>query len=117
MGSQKVAFHSPCTLQHGIRLKGSVEEIVHALGHRAHAGAPTRTCAAASAGTYSILQPVISAALRARKLAALEEGDPEIIATANIGCLVHLAERSKAPVRHWIELLDERMMNRKRAVE
>jgi glycolate oxidase iron-sulfur subunit len=62
-----------------------------------------------------MLQPVISDALRARKLGALEEGEPEVIATANVGCLVHLAERAKVPVRHWIELVDERMMNRKRA--
>ncbi len=116
MGSKKVAFHSPCSLQHGLRLKGNVEEIVHALGHELTPVRDAHLCCGA-AGTYAILQPVISGALRSRKLAALEEGDPEIIATANIGCLVHLAERSKAPVRHWIELLDERMMNRKRAVE
>jgi glycolate oxidase iron-sulfur subunit len=116
MGSKKVAFHSPCSLQHGLKLKGDVEEIVHALGHELTPVRDAHLCCGA-AGTYAILQPVIAGALRSRKLAALEEGEPEIIATANIGCLVHLAERSKAPVRHWIELLDERMMNRKRAVE
>ncbi len=114
MGSKKIAFHSPCSLQHGLKLKGNVEEIVHALGHELTPVRDAHLCCGA-AGTYAILQPVISGALRSRKLAALEEGDPEIIATANIGCLVHLAERSKVPVRHWIELLDERMMNRKRA--
>jgi len=116
MGSKKIAFHSPCSLQHGLKLKGNVEEIVHALGHELTPVRDAHLCCGA-AGTYAILQPVISGALRSRKLAALEEGEPEIVATANIGCLVHLAERSKVPVRHWIELLDERMMNRKRAVE
>jgi glycolate oxidase iron-sulfur subunit len=114
MGSKKIAFHSPCSLQHGLKLKGNVEEIVHALGHELTPVRDAHLCCGA-AGTYAILQPVISGALRSRKLAALEDGDPEIIATANIGCLVHLAERSKLPVRHWIELLDERMTNRKRA--
>jgi len=59
-----------------------------------------------SAGTYSLLQPAIARELRKRKLAALEEGAPQAIASANIGCLMHLQEPTATPVRHWIELLD-----------
>ncbi|HEX6265311.1 MAG TPA: heterodisulfide reductase-related iron-sulfur binding cluster, partial [Burkholderiales bacterium] len=59
-----------------------------------------------SAGTYSLLQPRIAEELRARKLETLQEGAPECIATANIGCLAHLQAAAHLPVRHWIELLD-----------
>ena len=59
-----------------------------------------------SAGTYSMLQPELSTRLRDDKLAALAAGSPEVIATANIGCIAHLQGGSAAPVRHWIELLD-----------
>ena len=62
-----------------------------------------------SAGTYSVLQPAISQQLRSRKLAALASGAPQTIATANIGCLVHLQAGTRTPVRHWIQLLDDAM--------
>jgi glycolate oxidase iron-sulfur subunit len=109
MGSRKVAFHSPCTLQHGMKLKGRVEEILHALGLEL-TNVPDAHICCGSAGTYSILQRDLSAQLKANKLAALESGEPEVIATANIGCLVHLADGANCPVRHWIELLDARMV-------
>jgi len=109
LGSRKVAFHSPCTLQHGMQLKGRVEEILHALGLEL-TNVPDAHLCCGSAGTYSILQPTLSKALRARKLAALESGKPAVIASANIGCMMHLAEGTNVSVRHWIELLDSRMV-------
>jgi glycolate oxidase iron-sulfur subunit len=108
VGSQKVAFHSPCTLQHGMKLAGRVEEILHALGLELTPVRDPHLCCG-SAGTYSLLQPELSRQLKANKLAALEAGRPDVIATANIGCLAHLADGAKSPVRHWIELLDMRM--------
>ena len=110
-GAQRVAFHSPCTLQHGLRLGGRVEEILKALGLDLTTVADAHLCCG-SAGTYSILQPVLSQQLRANKVAALEAGRPEVIATANIGCLVHLSAGTQRPVRHWIELLEGRLMGR-----
>jgi glycolate oxidase iron-sulfur subunit len=62
-----------------------------------------------SAGTYSILQPELSQRLLASKVAALESGSPEVIATANIGCLNHIRGATSVPVRHWIELIAERL--------
>jgi glycolate oxidase iron-sulfur subunit len=109
LGSQKVAFQSPCSLQHGLRLKGRVEEILQALGLELVPVADAHLCCG-SAGTYSMLQPELSSQLKANKLAALHAGRPDVIATANIGCLAHLANGAKRPVRHWIELLDERMV-------
>jgi glycolate oxidase iron-sulfur subunit len=100
-----VAFHSPCTLQHGQRLNGVVEKILHDLGFRLTTVPDAHLCCG-SAGTYSILQPALARQLQERKLAALQSGAPALIATANIGCLAHLASGADAPVRHWVELLD-----------
>jgi glycolate oxidase iron-sulfur subunit len=108
LGPQRVAFHSPCTLQHGMKLAGRVEEILLALGLELTPVSDPHLCCGSS-GTYSLLQPKLSRELKANKLAALEAGLPELIATANIGCLTHLASGAKRPVRHWIELLDARM--------
>ncbi len=105
---QKVAFHSPCTLQHGQQLDGVVEGILSRAGFTLTAVADAHLCCG-SAGTYSILQPALSQQLLTNKLAALEQDGPDVIATANIGCQMHLASSAGRPVRHWIELLDEAM--------
>ena len=102
----RVAFHSPCTLQHGQQMRGRVEALLDALGYELAPVRDAHLCCG-SAGTYSLLQPAIAGELRERKLAALQEGAPEAIATANIGCLTHLQAPTATPVRHWIELLDE----------
>jgi glycolate oxidase iron-sulfur subunit len=101
----RVAFHSPCTLQHGQQLRGKVEALLTRVGYELVPVRDGHLCCG-SAGTYSLLEPQIAGELRSRKLAALEELAPEAIATANIGCLVHLQGGAAKPVRHWIELLD-----------
>jgi glycolate oxidase iron-sulfur subunit len=108
VGPQRVAFHSPCSLQHGMRLSGRVEEILLALGLELTPVADPHLCCGSS-GTYSLLQPELAGELKANKLAALEAGRPDLIATANIGCLTHLASGTTRPVQHWVELLDARM--------
>jgi len=109
-GAQRVVFHSPCTLQHGMKIRGQVEEILLAIGHSLLPVADGHLCCG-SAGTYSVLQPALSGLLRANKLKALEAPRPDVIATANIGCLTHLESGARSPVRHWIELLDARMLD------
>ncbi|MFO1317144.1 MAG: glycolate oxidase subunit GlcF [Burkholderiales bacterium] len=109
-GPQRVVFHSPCTLQHGMKIRGQVEEILLAIGHSLLSVADGHLCCG-SAGTYSVLQPALSGLLKANKLKALEAPRPDVIATANIGCLTHLESGTRTPVRHWIELLDARMLN------
>jgi glycolate oxidase iron-sulfur subunit len=104
----KLAFHSPCTLQHGMKIRGRVEPVLEALGFDLTPVADAHLCCG-SAGTYSVLQPELANALKANKLRALEAGVPTQIATANIGCLTHLASGTRTPVRHWIEILDERL--------
>ena len=104
-GHGKVAFQSPCTLQHGQQIRGKVEALLRAAGYELTPVNDAHLCCG-SAGTYSLLQPRIAEELRGRKLAALGAGRPEVIATANIGCLSHLQGASATPVKHWIELLD-----------
>ncbi len=101
---RRIAFQSPCTLQHGQRLNGTVEKLLHDLGFELLPVADAHLCCG-SAGTYSILQSSLSKRLRSNKLAALEAHTPELIATANIGCLTHLQAAARVPVKHWIELL------------
>ncbi len=101
----RVAFQSPCSLQHGQQLRGKVEALLIAAGYELAPVADGHLCCG-SAGTYSILQPELSGQLRDRKLAALNAGGPEVIATANIGCLSHLQGGTQTPVKHWIELLE-----------
>jgi len=101
----RVAFHSPCTLQHGQQLNGVVEGILRRAGFTLTPVDDAHLCCG-SAGTYSILQPELSQRLLTDKLAALQGPGPEIIATANIGCQLHLASRAERPVMHWVELLD-----------
>jgi glycolate oxidase iron-sulfur subunit len=101
----RVAFQSPCTLQHGQQIRGRVEAFLRQAGYELTEVPESHLCCG-SAGSYSILQPDLSAQLRERKLAALGAGAPEAIATANIGCLAHLQDGASVPVRHWIELLE-----------
>jgi len=104
-GGARIAFHSPCTLQHGQRITGKVEDILTRVGFKLTSVSNSHLCCG-SAGTYSILEPALSSALRDNKLAALEAGQPDMIATANIGCLMHMAAHADVPVKHWIELLE-----------
>jgi len=107
-GPARVAFQSPCTLQHGQKVRGLVEELLTAAGYALTPVADTHLCCGA-AGTYALLQPQIAARLRDDKLAALAAGAPDVVASANIGCIVHLQGGTAVPVRHWIELLDARL--------
>lgn len=100
-----VAFHSPCTLQHGLRIRGVVERLLEDCGYRLTPVADAHLCCG-SAGTYSLLQPALARSLKQSKLRALEAGRPELVATANIGCLSHLQSGTELAVRHWIELVD-----------
>jgi glycolate oxidase iron-sulfur subunit len=104
-GEGKVAFQSPCTLQHGQQVRGKVERLLQAAGYSLTHVDDAHLCCG-SAGTYSLLQPETANELRARKLAALQAGAPRWIATANVGCLSHLQGEAQTPVRHWIELID-----------
>jgi glycolate oxidase iron-sulfur subunit len=104
----RVAWQAPCSLQHGQRAAtvGRVEAILQASGFELVPVAQASLCCG-SAGTYSLLQPGLSHELRSRKLATLTAAAPDVIATANVGCLEHLRQASAVPVRHWVELVDE----------
>jgi glycolate oxidase iron-sulfur subunit len=104
----RVAFHSPCSLQHGLQIRGTVESILAAAGFELTSVPDSHLCCG-SAGTYSILQPQLSKRLLKNKVEALVSDGPEIVATANIGCLTHIQGGTALPVKHWINLLDERL--------
>jgi len=101
---KRVAFHAPCTLRHGRRISGVIEQLLRRAGHDLCEVRDAHLCCG-SAGTYSILQPAIAKRLRRDKLAALSAAQPQVICTANVGCQNHLAAGSGVPVSHWIELL------------
>ncbi len=102
---QRVAFQSPCTLQHGQKLAGVTENLLEKMGLELTPVADGHQCCG-SAGTYSLLQPHLAQPIRERKIRTLEQGEPAMILTANIGCLLHLQQATARPVRHWIELVD-----------
>jgi len=103
-GGHSIAFQSPCTLQHGQKLKGLPEAILQKIGYRLTPVSDAHLCCG-SAGVYSLLQPELSVKLRDGKLQALQAARPDLIATANVGCLTHLQAASQQKVVHWIELL------------
>jgi glycolate oxidase iron-sulfur subunit len=104
----RIALHPPCTLQHTQKIRGTIEGILGALGAELLPVADSHLCCGA-AGTYALLQPELSQQLRARKLEALQQGKPQLILSANIGCLTHLETGAGVPVRHWIEWVDDRL--------
>jgi glycolate oxidase iron-sulfur subunit len=103
--SLRLAYHPPCTLQHGQKLPGLVENVLRKLGHELLPVNDAHLCCGA-AGTYSLLQPEMSRQLREQKVSVLMAGRPEVIVSANIGCIMHLAAGTGVPVKHWIELID-----------
>ena len=105
---RRIAFHSPCSLQHGQKIKGVVESLLMKAGFELLPVTDAHLCCG-SAGTYSVLQPEIAGQLRANKVAALCAGQPEAIASANVGCIAHLQEGTDIPVRHWVELLADHL--------
>ena len=104
-GIRRVAWHPPCTLQHGQRSDSAVESLLEAAGYELVPVRDRHLCCG-SAGTYSVLQPALARELKSRKLEALTEHAPDVIATANVGCELFLARDAKIPVRHWLELID-----------
>ena len=101
-----LVFHPPCTLQHGQKLKGGVEQHLADLGFTVRVAANESHLCCGSAGTYSVLNPALSYQLRDRKLGNLAAGKSEVIISANIGCITHLQSGTSAPVKHWVEVLD-----------
>ena len=110
-GASRLVFHPPCTLQHGQQLRGGVEQYLGELGFDIKVSSNEAHLCCGSAGTYSVLNPEIAYQLRDRKLANLGEMAPEVIVSANIGCITHLQSGTATPVRHWVEVLDEALLN------
>ncbi len=103
----RLAFHPPCTLQHGQQLRGGVESGMTELGFEVQVATVESHLCCGSAGTYSILQPELAYQLRDRKLENLKPLAPQTNISANIGCIQHLQTGTTTPVRHWVEVLDD----------
>ncbi|MDH5660596.1 MAG: heterodisulfide reductase-related iron-sulfur binding cluster, partial [Gammaproteobacteria bacterium] len=101
-----IAVHTPCTLQHAQKFPSNIENILSNCGYQLSTIKDKHLCCG-SAGTYSITQPKLSQQLRKQRLRGLMVGQPDLIVTANIGCLHHLNSGSAVPVRHWIEIVAE----------
>ena len=112
--AQPLAYHPPCTLQHGQKLRGGVERHLQALGFTLRTARTESHLCCGSAGTYSVLNPELSHQLRERKLGALGEAfadaPPAAILSANMGCITHLQSGTAIPVKHWVEMLDEALV-------
>jgi glycolate oxidase iron-sulfur subunit len=108
---QRMAYHAPCSQQHGLKARGAVESLLADLGARLTKVPDAHLCCG-SAGTYSLLHPEIASQLRDAKLQALQSQQPQQILSANIGCIHHLKAASAVPVRHWIEWLDAQLQPR-----
>lgn len=104
---RRIAFHAPCTLQHGLRLAGRTERLLERIGFELTPVANAHICCG-SAGTYSVLQADLARRLRDDKLEGLQGARPELIASANIGCITHLESGADLPVRHWLDLVTAR---------
>ncbi len=105
--AQAVTFHPPCTLQHGQQLRGGVEKHLGVLGFNINTASCEAHLCCGSAGTYSVLQADLAYQLRDRKLGHIGAMNPDVIVSANIGCITHLQSGTATPVKHWVELLDE----------
>ena len=104
----RVVFHSPCSLQHGQRIRGVVEPLLTALGAEVNVVAESHFCCG-SAGTYSVLQSELAYTLRDRRLGHLQASRPDAILSANVGCITHLQSGTEVPVMHWLEWVDRRL--------
>ena len=100
----RIAFQSPCTLQHGQKLSGLVESLLRKVGYQLVNVTDEHLCCG-SAGAYSLLNPKMANRLREQKWQALTVNQPSLVATANIGCLSHLQSASGQKIVHWLELL------------
>ena len=103
---RKLAYHPPCSLQHGQQIRGLAESLLVAAGFELTPVPDSHLCCG-SAGTYSLLQPELSQQLLGNKVKALEGGAPAGVATANIGCQTHIQGGTGLPVRHWIQWIDD----------
>ena len=103
--AKKIAYHPPCSLQHGQQVRGRAEQVLRDAGFELTPVAESHLCCG-SAGAYSVLNPEIAGQLKERKLGNLQAGRPDVICSANIGCLTHLQSGTATPVKHWIEVID-----------
>ena len=100
-----VAYHAACSLQHGQQVKTAPKDLLKRAGFEVVEPADSHLCCG-SAGTYNLMQPMISGQLKTLKVRTLEAKKPDVIATGNIGCMMQIGSGTDVPVVHTVELLD-----------
>ncbi|HYS61228.1 MAG TPA: heterodisulfide reductase-related iron-sulfur binding cluster, partial [Gemmatimonadales bacterium] len=107
-----VAYDPPCHLLHAQRIAAPPERMLRAIPVLRVIFMPDAAQCCGSAGLFTLVEPMMSRAVLAPKLASLAEARPQVVATGNPGCLMQLgaglaAAGVPAAVRHPVELLDE----------
>jgi glycolate oxidase iron-sulfur subunit len=105
----KASFHPPCTLQHWQKLRPVTEGLLAHCGVALQPFGESHLCCG-SAGMYSVMHPEIATQLRDRKLGHIAAAAPELILSANIGCITHLQSGTDTPVLHWVEWVDQQLL-------
>jgi glycolate oxidase iron-sulfur subunit len=104
-GGISVAYHAPCSLQHGQGIKAGPAELLAQAGYEVRPIAEGHLCCG-SAGVYNILQPKLAGRLQARKAANIVRTGAAVVAAGNVGCIAQIAPVVSMPVVHPVELLD-----------
>ena len=101
----KVAYHSACSMQHGQKIHDVPKDLIKKTGNQV-LDIPDGHLCCGSAGTYNLLQNDIAKKLLKNKVTNIEKLKPEFIATGNIGCITQIANGTKIPILHTVELID-----------
>jgi glycolate oxidase iron-sulfur subunit len=107
----RVTYQDPCHLAHAQGIRSAPRQLLKHVGANLVESPRPDTCCG-SAGTYNVVQNEISMKILDEKMGFIASVQPEIIATANVGCMLQYRaglERAhlKARVAHVIELLDQ----------
>ena len=101
----KIAYHSACSMQHGQKVHNEPINLIKKTGNKV-VEIPKGHICCGSAGTYNLLQSDIAKDLLKDKIENINKVDPEIILTGNIGCITQIANGTKIPVLHTVEIID-----------
>jgi glycolate oxidase iron-sulfur subunit len=109
--TKRVTYADPCHLAHAQGVRKAPRELLKAIGANLVDMPRSDTCCG-SAGVYNVVQNELSMKILDEKMDYVASVRPEILATANVGCMLQFAAGMKrkgmnARVAHVVELLDE----------
>ena len=101
----KIAYHSACSMQHGQKIHDIPINLIKKTGNKVF-DIPQGHFCCGSAGTYNLLQSDIAKKLLKNKILNINKVNPQFIATGNIGCITQIANGTKIPILHTVEVID-----------